>query len=1028
MDIYRNGIVIKKVHPSDSDKVTKKVMGDNTLSLSFDLTTPFIFAIGDYCFFDGEKYTLNILPKVKKNSRNQFEYDMILEGVEYELRKVQHLYYTANLEFTGGSDFSLMGDSALHARVIVENLNRVQSGWTVGNVISTDVKNITFSSNNCKEALNKIVEEFGTEYWIGSDKTINIEKKGDILPITLEYGKNKGLYSIERENVNSKDVITRLYPFGSTSNLIKGYRNNAKRLQISTNYIEKNVDKYGVIESSQIFEDIKPERTGTITAIGSDIFTFVDSSMDFDLNTESGGNTLYLIPGTTAKIHFQTGDLAGYEFELSDYIHSTKTFVINKFTNEVAYDLPNNTLKPRVGDKYIILDIYMPQSYVDNAEARLLAKAQESLNQNSEPNVAYKVVVDPLFIKNLGLIPKRGDYVSILDDQLNIDREIRIVSIVRGVNNSFEIDIDLADTIEPSLTSKIETTLENQDIVLKINKLNDPARARRNFKVSQELQNAIFDQEGYFNSDNIKPLSIETNMLSVGSKGNRFYIDGLFEPNYLSGENNFKYSGGSLAHFAMDGINVWAVTGIQETIADNNLRYIYAFCDKDAATGYIVISTDKLNIDGGNNWQFLVGVLSSVFDSARNFTPTFGNTTANGRFLTTGRISSADGLTYFDLDTNEIVGKINFKDGLISSMIALASGNNVTAGLQGDENINVAAWFGGTYQNALDALAKIIFNKDGSGQLAGGKISFNQFGGLNVGDFKIQGGAIDGYADNKVKVRFKIGDLPSLASLIEGQIVQDPTEYAPDYGFALENNDNPGPINEPIEVITYGELIVPANTTVYFTHPDFNITLSGGSIQSQTSYFKIKLGTTVIGTYGTSIPSVVLTAGGTYTIEHHVEATITIPRNSFINVDITTNTAGYLNYNIGIGRTEIGKNGFYSYWETSLYLYFSLLEGLKYKGAMDIPGVLASASVASGGTSSRQWGAKVGTSTKASTGTYTINHSIGHSNFAVHITPQTASRVGYVSARTNTTVTIVITNLSGTATDTAFDYCLTGNN
>ena len=664
MDIYRNGTIIKKVHPSDSDKVTKKVMGENTLSLSFDLTSPFIFAIGDYCFFSGEKYTLNIIPKVKKSSANLFEYDLSLEGVEYELRKVQHLFYTANLNFTGGSDFSLMGNAELHARVIVENLNRVQGGWTLGNIISSDVKNLTFSSNNCLEAISKIAEEFGTEYWIGSDKTINIEKRGDILPITFEYGYKKGLYKIDRDNVNSKDVITRLYPFGSTSNLIKGYRNNAKRLQIATNYIEKNVVKYGIIESSEIFEDIKPERTGAITSVG-DIFTFADTSMDFDMNAKSGENTLYLIPGTTAKIHFQTGDLAGYEFELNSYVHAAKTFKVNKFTNEVAFDLPNNTLKPRVGDKYIILDIYMPQSYVDAAEARLLARAQESIDQNSEPNVSYKCEIDPLFIKNLGLIPKQGDYVSLLDNQLGIDRDIRIVSLTRNVNNPNKIDIDLADTVEPSLESRIETTLQNQDIVIKINKLNDPARARRNYKVVQELQNAMFDSEGYFDAVHIKPLSIETSMLSVGSKWNNFYIDGLFEPNYISGVNNFKYSGGTLSHFAIDGVNTWIVLGIQETIADNNLRYIYAFCHKtEYDNSFIIISTEQLPVDSGSDyWQFLVGVLSSVIDGARIFTPTFGNTTANGRFIKTGRISSADGATWFDLDTGELQGNFKFTSG-----------------------------------------------------------------------------------------------------------------------------------------------------------------------------------------------------------------------------------------------------------------------------------------------------------------------------------------------------------------------------
>ena len=663
MDIYRSGNIIKTVHPADDDKVVKKVMGENTLTISTELPAPFDFAVGDYLLFSGEKYTLNISPKFKKVSENQFLYDLLFEGIEYELRKVQHLYYTANIVYVGGSDFSLMGNAELQARIIVENLNRVQSGWSLGTFPSTTAKNLTFSSNNCLEAITKIATEFATEYWIGSDKTVNIGKRGDILPVSLQYGNGNGLYTIERDNVNSKDIVTRLYAFGSASNLPKGYRSNAKRLQLSTAYIERNVSAYGVIESSEIFEDIKPERTGTITAVG-DIFSFSDSSMDFDLNAESGGNTLYLIPGTPAKIHFQTGDLAGYEFELASYVHATKTFKVNKFTDEVAYDLPNSTLKPAVGDKYVIIDIYMPQSYVDDAEARLLVKAQESLNQNSEPNVTYKVTVDPLFIKDLGIIFKSGDYVSVVDSQLGIDRNIRIVSISRNINKTNVYDFDLADTVEPSLTTQIITTLENQDIVIKMNRLKDPARARRSWKVVQELQNAIYDQDGYFDPINIKPASIETNMLTVGSKGNQFYTDCYFQANYGGNKNSINVGDGVLSHFTIeDAIRNWAITGLTETLPDDNLRYIFIRCLKASNIGYVVLSATHMSIDDGTYYNFFSGVLSSVIDNARQISLLFGFTSINGRFIKTGRIQNGDGSRYWDVDTGDFKGKATFESG-----------------------------------------------------------------------------------------------------------------------------------------------------------------------------------------------------------------------------------------------------------------------------------------------------------------------------------------------------------------------------
>ena len=664
IDIYRAGAVVLSVHPSDSDKVTKKVMGENTLTLSFTLAEAFEFKIGDYLFFDAEKYTLNVLPKVVKSSSDIYAYDLLLEGIEYELRKVRLLFATEAMGIGGGADFSLMGNAALFAQVIVANLNRIQTGWTVGSVIESETKNLTFAGDSCLTAINKVATEFSTEFWIGQDKTVNIGKKGNILPVVFEYGLGNGLYSIERDNVSSKDIITRLYPFGSEQNLPKGYRNNAKRLQIDGDYIEANVDKYGIIESSQNFDDIKPERTGTISGLGADIFTFIDSSMDFDLNAKVDGNTIYLVPGTTAKIHFQSGDLAGYEFELSSYNHATKAFKLVEFTNEIAYKLPNTTLKPAVGDTYIILDIYMPQTYVDAAEARLLAKAQESLAQNSEPNVSYKVAVDPKFVDSSGLTFVAGDYVGIKDTQLLIDRNIRQVSVTRYLNNPNKYEFDLADTVEPSLTTQILTTLERTDLVLQMNKLLDPARARRNWRTVEELRGAIYDVDDYFDVENIKPFSIDTNMLTVGSKGNQFYTDCFFQANYQGGKNNILVGNGSLAHFTIeDSIRTWAVTGISETLPDDNLRYIYITCLKVGNTAQVTLSASQKPIEEGNYYNFFAGVLSSVIDGARQISLLFGFTTINGRFVKTGRVQSADGVTYFDLDSGEIQGKITFKAG-----------------------------------------------------------------------------------------------------------------------------------------------------------------------------------------------------------------------------------------------------------------------------------------------------------------------------------------------------------------------------
>lgn len=688
LELYRNTTSILKIRPSSSDRCTKRLMGENVLTVTVNRTSPFEFLIGDHLFFAGERYTLNQLPRISFDGR-RYEYDLTLEGIEYELRKVHFLFYTETLGFPGGADFALMGNAETFVRVIVENLNRVQSGWSIGEVDETEYKNLAFSGSSCLEVINRLAEEFETEYWIGQNKTVNLSKRGSIIPVSFEYGKGNGLYAISRDNVSSKDIVTRLYPYGSEGNLPKNYRGNAKRLRLDPEFLEMNTDKYGIIESSKVFDGIRPEREGTITSLGGDIFTFSDSGMDFDLNATDEGNTLYIINGVKPKVQFQTGDLAGYEFECISYIHATKTFKFKLFTDEVAYDLPNPTLKPKVGDKYILLDIYMPQSYVDEAEAKLLAKATEAIEQVSDPNVTYTVSADPLFIKKVGLTFAPGDYVNIKDSELQIDRDIRIAGIVRNLDNLNRYEFELSDTVEPSLTAQVITTIEATDIILQNNRLKDPARARRAWMTTQELQGAIFDQDGYFDPENIKPQSIETLMLTVGAKSTQFYTDCYFQANHQGNKNSIVVGNGALAHFTIsDTVRTWTITGTTQTLPDNNLRYIYATCLKEGSTGQITLSTEQKAIEEGSYYHFFVGVLSSVIDNARQVSLLFGFTSINGRFVKTGRVQSGDGATYFDLDSGEIAGNIKFlsngeyegvADGIFENRVNLAQVENWVA-------------------------------------------------------------------------------------------------------------------------------------------------------------------------------------------------------------------------------------------------------------------------------------------------------------------------------------------------------------
>lgn len=217
-------------------------------------------------------------------------------------------------------------------------------------------------------------------------------------------------------------------------------------------YLEHNTDAYGIIERTLILEDIYPHRTGKVTATDAlDPFSFSDSTIDFDINQQ-------LLPGTSAKVTFNTGQLAGYTFDINRYDAAGKIVTLNKNKDEKSIDVPSFLLHPEVGDEYVFVDIVMPQSYIDAAETLLLQQAQDYLNANSSPNFNYSVTCDPAYFRRKGITLSYGDIVRIQDTELLVDKFIRILSVTRPLTDEYTYQIELGDTVTPGTIASIQAT------------------------------------------------------------------------------------------------------------------------------------------------------------------------------------------------------------------------------------------------------------------------------------------------------------------------------------------------------------------------------------------------------------------------------------------------------------------------------------------------------------------------------------------------------------------------------------------
>lgn len=669
-------LVARGARKISSGTLSQSMLSDDAVEFSVSSNAVLDIKINDTVEVFGNTYRINSLPEVTKENSKSYIYKIRAQGLMYDLLRCK--FFNADGEgFKTTVNFPLIANLEGFLLAVRNNMRRFSLDWEIGNFSDTETKMITFGDDSCLSALQKICQEFKTDFWVKTENgkiKIHTGAFGSTLPIKFEYGKGKGLYKLNRKNVNDNDVINRLYVNGGSDNIPAGYRAFSDNLKFSdAGYLEDPalIAEMGLKEGSIDFPDIYPKRTGTISALGSSKFKFSDASMDFDLNEKEadGVTTKYLIAGTSAKVHFNTGNLAGYEFEIKKggYNHATKEFEIIPFTNTTGQKFPDETAEAfqfEVGDKYVLLDIVMPETYIANAEAELLAKANEQFPLLKTAKVSYDLEVDPQYIKNLPFPLSIGDYVQVVDPALGIDKVIRIQAITRNFISGdaltpFNYKITLADAYEISYASQMVMDITEVKNVVSITNLGNINLSQLGYRTTEELKNLVFDTDGYFDAENIKPFSIETNMLTVGAQSQQLSCSVVFVVNNAGNPNQIETKPGAIYSQTLN--KTWTISGSSQTLPDSAARYVYGKCSKTGTIGTIFLSQEQIKFDQDvNDYYFLIGVLHSVSEGVRVLSITIGTTTINGGLIRTGIISSLDGQTYFNLNTGEIKGKITF--------------------------------------------------------------------------------------------------------------------------------------------------------------------------------------------------------------------------------------------------------------------------------------------------------------------------------------------------------------------------------
>lgn len=661
--------------------------GDDLVKVTVKSAVALDLGIGDSVSIFGRTYKMNRLPKITKTKTHLLQYDCEFEGIQYDLMRVTYdlTVNTTSCQLQDIQADSLTGNLERFAKVLVANANRVFThSWAVGTCPETDADRcLTFGeSANCLSVLQQLCQEFKVEFDIVTSNGVNVinfkTSIGSAFPYTFRFGNAGGLYNLQRLNVDSSNIVTRLKVFGSTQNITTKYRANRLCLPGKSkglSYLENTdaITAYGIFEATKYFDDIKPTFGGNVTSIVADnVLQFVDTGM-FDLNAkDSNDNTLYLLPGISAKVHFNSGNLAGYEFDIHSYDHTTKTFTLCKQTDERGDQFPSASsaaFQIKAGDTYKLIDVALPDSYVEDAENLLEEKGKEYLATNCQPLVKYALSIAKAYLEELIGVSEEsvanvfhpGDYIPIKDSDVGVNKSVRIQQISRNILDAYEYVLTISDTVSTSVTTRVISDIQDIQDIININNLKDPTRARANWRSSRELLNMVFDPEGDYYTDKIKPNSIDTLHLSVGAKSMQFGLVGtVFEPNFGGNKNSMKVTGGTLVHYTIDEQRAVSWTLANNTFTfqkDSDAFYIYAKCSRSTNSGVILFSTQQIACESdADYYHFWIGVLHAVDSETgiRDISLSYGFSMINGRYITTGRIQSADSKNYIDLDENKI--------------------------------------------------------------------------------------------------------------------------------------------------------------------------------------------------------------------------------------------------------------------------------------------------------------------------------------------------------------------------------------
>lgn len=785
MIIYNDkGKKLLEIEVDDNSYRHRVIMGDYNLTLYYSLAEHVELPVGCYCDYQGERFTLERHEAFKMKHSRSFEYTVTMESSQAKAK-----IWKFRNPVDGRLKFSLTAKPHEHLQMFVDNMNRRDTGWAVGSCVSGDEVCISYSHAFCYEALEQMASTLNTEFEFNG-KTVSLRKveynKNNPLP--LSYGRGNGFKpNVGRSNYGETPPTEILYAQGGSDNIDPSKYGSSELLLPKSQSIgfdgvyfedeegfnadnaryymtddlgfsirRKDKDLTSLAESSLDCSDIYPKRVGEISSVvcvdkDKNFYDIIDNSIPENLDYEK-----CLIDGETMTVIFQTGMLAGKEFEVKYYHKSilnpdgslkkaARRFEITPQEID-GQTMPNETFCPRANEKYAVFKCMLPDAYIcDNATKSgaswdMFRQAVKSLFDSEETKFTFTGDLDGIWAKkdwqNIGGRIKLGGYIKFSDERFQKDGVlVRITGIKDYINKPHSPSLELSnETKSASFSSKLKQ-LESEEVVIEDNHREAIQFTKRRFRDAKETMSMLEASLLENFTQSISPIAIQTMQMLVGDESLQFrFVSSKTNPTQVSHTINYdqetktlKAAAGLIQHLTLGVSSLssshkpeeylyWNVEEFESARLEDGSKkyYLYAKVSKTTDKGVFFLSESAKTLNGvDGHYCLLVGVLNSEYNGERSFATLYGFTEILPGRVTTDRVVSGDGNSYFDMLANAMKlgdaldfnsagdGKLRIKGTIVQSQ----SGQESYIGCyRGEYNASY------TYYNGDE----VTFSKDGN--------------------------------------------------------------------------------------------------------------------------------------------------------------------------------------------------------------------------------------------------------------------------------------------------------------------------